>query len=66
MTCTRGHSQYHQITTFVVQNGKVKKVKTCDYVMGVVGVESKGHKAILCGDYPRDEDLPKTMLRMTQ
>ena len=51
MTCKRGHSKWHN------SNGY------CDFIIGTLGVESAGHRAVLCGDYKIGEE-PEEMLKV--
>lgn len=62
MNCTRGHDK-----SFLVGYAEIKKrgdglkvVKRCSYILGTTG----NNRAVICGEYPRDEDLPKDLLKI--
>ena len=62
MCIQRGHSDSYLIDTPVWSNGVLVRVGWCSVIMGNTGVESAKFKAVHCGDYPNDSDLPKEMV----
>lgn len=62
MCIQRGHSDSYLTDTAVWKNDKFVRVPWCSVIMGNTGLESIKFKAIHCGDYPKDSDLPKGMV----
>jgi len=56
----RGHSKDH-MQRYIVRGKSGNRIRrSCDFIMGTLGVESAGFRAVLCGDYP--DRLPEGML----
>lgn len=62
MCIQRGHSDSFIVETPTWRNGKLVKVKWCSVILGNTGIESAKFKAVHCGDYPKDSELPNGMV----
>ena len=58
-SCTRDHGKGFMVTYLELDSkGKSKLVKRCSYIIGTTNL----NKAVLCGEFPEDKDLPPSFL----